>query len=260
MDGVTAKANGVLYCLVPTTSSSDGSFFFGFNAQAVVGGLIRGNGIFALAYNYNNNNPGVSSDIKAMFGLVNKDAVDADGTMNAIYVHGTLNVPKVAATFGVRIAGFEAFDFKYIFENYGEVELYYKYKENKFLALTSINSSTYFRVTLLGAELGAYQSTALNLVGGFDGTWYTRGNARFNMQFFTDDRASCNSFNLRFCTPPAICPCFSWYWGIPYPNGSFNCSCGGSWVPCGVGFKLCFGASADYNISSSGTSVNFNLL
>ncbi len=260
LDGVTAEANGVLYCLVPTSSSATGSFFLGFNAAVTVGNMVRGNGIFAFAYNYNNNNPGVSADIKTMFGLVNKNAVDADGTMNAVYMKGTLNLPRLSEAFDVNIAGFKAFDFRYRFDNFGEIELYYKYKEEKFMARTAISTSTYFRVSLLGVQLGALQESSLNLIGGFDGNWYSRGNARYNMQFFSDDRAGCNSFNITYCTPPSICPCFSYFYGFPYPNGSFNCSCGSNWVPCGIGFKLCMSASVDYDISSNGTSVNVRVL
>ncbi|RYF17328.1 MAG: hypothetical protein EOO42_15925 [Flavobacteriales bacterium] len=128
------------------------------------------------------------------------------------------------------------------------------------MARTAISSVTEFRVTLLGATIGALQSTDLTLEGGYDGTWYTKGNAKFAMQFFTDDRAACNSFNITFCSPPAICPCFSYWYGFPYPNGNFNCSCGSNWVPCGAGFKLCLSAAADYSVSSSGTDIKFKLL
>jgi len=259
VDGVSATVRGVLYGVAPQNGSG-GAFFLGFNANAYVGSLIRGNATVALAYNYNNNAPGVTSDLKAMFGLVNPNAVDADGIMNAIYLKGTLNVPTVTAGLEAKVFGFDAFAFRYKFQNYGDVELYYKYKESKFMARTAISSVTEFRVTLLGATIGALQSTDLTLEGGYDGTWYTKGNAKFAMQFFTDDRAACNSFNITFCSPPAICPCFSYWYGFPYPNGNFNCSCGSNWVPCGAGFKLCLSAAADYSVSSSGTDIKFKLL
>ncbi|MEA5402937.1 carboxypeptidase regulatory-like domain-containing protein [Arcicella sp. DC2W] len=259
VEGVESKVEGVLYALAPQGSSPDGALFLGFNAQAYAGAILKGNAFMALGYNFSNSTPGAPEEAKAMLTLVGKNGLDNNGTMNAIYLKGSLIVPNFNARFDAEIAGFRAFGFYYKYVSSGNVEMYYKYAENKFYAKSAFSSSSDMRVTLMGITLGAMAGVSMNLEGSYDGSWFVRGSANMAAQFYTDERASCNSINVTFCSPPAVCPCFSYFFGIPYPNGSFNCSCGSSWIPCGVGFKICTNIGADFNISSAGSSVNVRL-
>ncbi|MEA5260743.1 carboxypeptidase-like regulatory domain-containing protein [Arcicella aquatica] len=265
LDGVNTKIEGVIYALAPKPDPNfparleGGSLFFGFNARAYAGALLNGNAFVALGFNFNKSTPGAPEVAIALLSLVKKDVLDSDGTMNAIYLKGTVEVPNFSGRLNAEIAGFKAFGFYFKYVSSGDLEMYYKTAENKFYAKSAFSSSSDVRVTLLGMTLGAMGALSINLEGGYDGTWFLRGSSSMATQFYSDDRASCNSINITFCSPPSVCPCFSYYWGIPYPNGSFNCSCGSNWVPCGVGFKLCLSVGADFNVSSAGSSVNIRL-
>ncbi|MEA5427965.1 carboxypeptidase regulatory-like domain-containing protein [Arcicella lustrica] len=259
IEGVDANVEGVLYALAPSSSQGDGALFLGFNASAYAGAILNGNVFMALGYNFSSKTPGAPADAKTLLTLVGSNGLDNNGTMNAIYLKGSLIVPNFNAAFNAEIAGFKAFGFRYRYVSSGNVEMYYKFVENKFYAKSAFSSSSDFRVTLLNMTLGAMGAVSMNLEGGYDGSWFVKGSANMAAQFYSDERAGCNTINVTYCSPPAVCPCFSYFYGIPYPNGSFNCSCGSNWVPCGVGFKICTNVGADFNVSSAGSSVNVRL-
>ena len=259
IEGVDARIDGVLYALAPSSSQGDGALFLAVNADAYAGAILNGNAFMAFGYNFNSNTPGAPIIAKTLLTLVGRNGLDNNGSMNAVYLKGDLIVPNFNARLDVNIAGFKAFGFYYKYVSSGGVEMYYKFVENKFFAKSAFSTASDFRVTLLGMTLGAMGSASMNLEGGFDGSWYAKGSANLATQFYSEERAGCNSINITYCSPPAVCPCFSYFYGIPYPNGSFNCSCGSNWVPCGAGFKICLNVGADFNVSSNGSSVNVRL-
>ncbi|MES2455700.1 MAG: carboxypeptidase regulatory-like domain-containing protein [Bacteroidota bacterium] len=261
--GQTTSA--VLYGLAPQ-GSAQGSFFMALNSNLRIGDLIKGTSIVAFGYNYNNNIPGVPAEAKAMFKLLGARAIDANGIMNAAYIKGQMAVLSEGDDLSLSIEGFKFLESRFNVNASGYIELVYNYGEGvdkPLVAYADLNAKVDVYIRLLGVSLGARALFNFTLNGDYDtpnNEWSMKGDIGTKLEFYSQADAGCNSLAIKMCDPPQWCPCFSWFMGIPYPDGRFNCSCGSGWIPCGYSFKVCTGFSANFNLSSrNGITVKANL-
>lgn len=267
--GVNLNVKGVLVVMKRTVGNqAKAAFFLGVNANLTsLGDLIKGNVFFALGIDYDNSHPNAPTEVNSLWSKIPDVMKDNSGSyFNGLYISGSVSIPPKEGSWGVSMAGFDAFKFTYAFNVSGSGLLYYKFNDNLFKISAQITASINTSLTVFGISLYGDGFLKLSLDGGHDNSWYMNGSATLGVQLYNNPSTGCNSATVTW----SDCCCSN----IPYPCGIKMCKKWGIRYPCGVkwcstrvcipvpsfAFKVCKSISASFAFrQGQATKVTLNL-
>jgi hypothetical protein len=171
-----------------------------------------------------------------------------------------MNVPRRNGSFGVSMAGFDFFNFRYDFWGNATVKMHANFYTGYFGLAATLDAAANASITVFGSSLNASAWAKAALNGGKDAQgWYADGNATLGMQLYNSSGAGCNSVKVGW--QPDCC------WDFHYPCPKWNKPwrwCKSNKCVCGYptfSFKVCKSIAGSFSYRENKTTTyNFNLL
>ncbi|MFY8129276.1 MAG: hypothetical protein ACOVMM_12910 [Chitinophagaceae bacterium] len=191
---------GVLFGMAPK-DGREGALFFNVNAEVdLFSGWVKGNAVFALGVNYDNNHPLAPQAAKAAFTTISNEAKDGN-KFNAVYLSASLTVPKRSGDYSLTIAGFSAASFKYDISIAGSYTLFYKFSTNTFIGKATLDASFSGKAQILTFSVVGSASINGALNGGYDNNWFLNGNLRVKVSVGVGSSGTCYYKPLNYHNP-----------------------------------------------------------
>lgn len=196
IEKIQVEVAGVLYAKAPY-NGQEGSLFFAVNGtMSGMGGLMSGNVFVALGVNYSNIDPDAPQEARNMWNLIDAAAKDDDGTnLNGLYIKGSYGISQRGG-FDVSLKGFSIVSFDYGFSANQSVAVFVKFSDGNFMIKVMEAAHVYANLSVLIVDIGASGDAAIALSGGYDGSWWFRGNGSIRVEIYNDGDKSCNSFSI----------------------------------------------------------------
>lgn len=230
IEKLQVEVAGVLYVKAPY-NGQEGSLFFAVNGtMSGMGGLMSGNVVVALGINYSNIDPDAPQEARSMWNLIDAAAKDNNGTkLNGLYIKGSYGISQRGG-FDVSLKGFSIVSFDYGFSAMQAVAVFVKFSNGNFMIKVMESAHVYANLSVLIVDIGATGDASIALAGGYDGSWWFRGNGSIRVEIYNDGNKSCNSFSIG-----------TRWLVVPYPY-----------------FKFCVGLSAGFSYRQ-GDGLSFSL-